>query len=438
VAQAVRTRALPSDDSTCGWHRLLPPPAPARRLLGERRADAVVVGAGFTGLAAARHLAEYEPGAGIVVLEAARAGAGASGRNSGFIVDVGHWVEALGSDGNARLVRLQRAGRDALGRLVREHGIDCAWSERGRLHGAAGDVGMRELERFCRGLEAMREPYASLDAPTRERVMGTRYYSAAVRTPGTVLVQPAALVRGLAAALPPNVDLLEESPVLAMRLGAPHRLETPEGAVVAPRLLLATNGYTPAVGFLARRVFPLFTFASLTRPLTAAEQALAGAEPEWGLVPEERMGSTVRRTREQRLLVRNTVRYAPELAVGASAYREIAAIHRRALEARFPALRALEIEFTWGGVMGVTLNGAQFFGRIAENVLASVAYNGVGIAMGTVSGMLLADLAVGTDSELLRDLRALPGPAWIPPEPLLGIGVRATLARLQRRAGREL
>ena len=58
--------------------------------------------------------------------------------------------------------------------------------------------------------------------------------------------------------------------------------------------------------------------------------------------------------------------------------------------------------------------------------------------MGTVSGMLLADLAVGADSELLRDLRALPGPAWIPPEPLLGIGVRATLARLQRRAGREL
>src|SRR5919204_184472 len=84
-----------------------------------------------------------------------------------------------------------------------------------------------------------------------ERVMGTRYYRAAVRTPGTVLVQPAALVRGLATALPPNVELFEESPVLGTRLGPPHRLETAEGAVSAPRLLLATNGYTPARGSLS-------------------------------------------------------------------------------------------------------------------------------------------------------------------------------------------
>ena len=434
----VRARPLPGDDPTCGWHRLLPPPAPARRLSGEIRADAAVVGAGFTGLAAARRLAAHEPRARIAVLEAARAGSGASGRNSGFIVDVGHWIEALGVEGNARLVRLARAGRDALRQLVREHGIDCAWSEWGRLHGAAGDVGMRALEHFCRGLDALREPYESLDAAMCERVMGTRYYRAAVRTPGTVLVQPAALVRGLATALPPNVELFEESPVLGTRLGPPHRLETAEGAVSAPRLLLATNGYTPALGFLARRVVPLLTFASLTRPLTTDEQALVGAGAEWGLVPEERMGSTVRRTRDQRLLMRNTVRYASALTVGAAVRQEIAGIHRRALAARFPALGGVAIEFTWGGVMGITLNGAQFFGRIAENVLASVAYNGVGIAMGTASGMLLADLAVGADSALLRDLQALPGPTWIPPEPFLGIGVRATVARLQGRAGREL
>ena len=433
----VRTRVIPDDDGACGWHRLLPPlPAP-RRLAGELHADAVVVGAGFTGLAAARRLAHHDANARIVVLEAARAGSSASGRNSGFVVDVGHWVDALGLGGNARLVRLQRAGRDALRRLVREHGIECAWSERGRLHGAAGDVGMRELERFTRGLDALGEPYESLDAAARERVIGTPYYRAAVHTPGTVLVQPAALVRGLAATLPPNVELFEESPVLAMRIGASHRLETPAGAIRALRLLLATNGWTPAVGFLGRRVVPLFTFASLTRPLTPDERAGAG-DPEWGLVSEERMGSTVRRTRDHRLLVRNTVRYAPDHVVGPSVREEIAGVHRRALEARFPALRAVETEFTWGGVMGVTLNGAQFFGRVANNVFASVAYNGVGIAMGTASGALLADLVVAADSELLRDVQALPGPTWIPPAPVLGLGVRATVARLQRRAGPEL
>ena len=64
--------------------------------------------------------------------------------------------------------------------------------------------------------------------------------------------------------------------------------------------------------------------------------------------------------------------------------------------------------------------------------------NGVGVALGTISGTLLADLAVGAESELLSDMEALPRPAWIPPDPLLGIGVRATLARLTARAREEL
>src|SRR5262249_14529552 len=194
----------PDDDGACGWNRLLRPLPPPRRVAGELRADAVVVGAGFTGLAAARRLAEHDANARIVVLEAARGGSGAAGRNSGFVVDLGHWVDALGLDGNARLVRLQRAGRDALRGLVQEHGIACAWSERGRLHGAVGDAGMRELERFARGLEALREPYESLDAAALERVIGTPYYRAALHTPGTVLVQPAALLPAPSPPLPPH------------------------------------------------------------------------------------------------------------------------------------------------------------------------------------------------------------------------------------------
>jgi len=87
--------------------------------------------------------------------------------------------------------------------------------------------------------------------------------------------------------------------------------------------------------------------------------------------------------------------------------------------------------------MGVSANNVQFFGRVAPGVFASAGYNGVGIALGTASGELLADLASGSDSPLLHDVQALPAPAWVPPDPLLGIGVRWTLQRLQRRAGVE-
>ncbi len=434
----MRTRKLPHDDQGCGWIAALPPPAPARRLTSQERADCVVVGGGFTGLATARQLALHRPGWRIVVLEAQRAGYGASGRNSGFVVDVGHYQPKLGVEGNRRLVRLGRAGREHLRAQVREHAIDCAWTERGRLHGAVGDVGMRELDRFYAGLEAMGEASQALDAAAVTAMTGTACYRAAAHTPGTVMVQPAALVRGLATALPPNVDLLEESPVRAIRTGSKFTLDAGEGTIVADRLFVAANGFTPSLGFLRRRVFPAYTFASLTRVLTASERAALGGEPEWGLVPEERMGSTVRRTRDQRILMRNTVRYTADLEIGDAYRREVREIHRRAFRARFPMLAQVDFEYTWGGVMGLSVNGAHFFGKLDENLFAAAAYNGVGVAMGTISGRLLADLAVGADSELLEDMQSLPRPAWIPPPPLLGIGVRATLARLTARAREEL
>ena len=434
-----RIRTLPRDDSGCGWIALLPPPPPARPLVGEERADCVVVGAGFTGLAAARRLSAHHPEWRVLLLDAQWAGFGASARNSGFLVDVGHYRPKLGVEGNRRLVRLARAGIDELRGLVAVHGIDCAWTERGRLHGAVGDVGRRGLDVLRAGLAAMGEPHEQLDAAAVVAETGGTGWRAAVRTPGAVMVQPAALVRGLAAALPAGVDLREDSPVTAIHRGTQIRVEAGHGRVRTPRLVLATDGFTPAVGFLRHRLFPLLTFASLTRPLTAAERTtLGGGASEWGLVPEEPFGSTVRRTRDQRILVRNTVVYSAHLGADEGRLRHVRENHRRTLRARFPQLGSLDFEYTWGGVLGMSLNEAQFFGRIEDGVWAAAGYNGVGVAMGTVSGRLLADLIVGADSPLLTDLRTLPEPTWIPPEPLLGLGVRFETARRQARALEEL
>jgi glycine/D-amino acid oxidase-like deaminating enzyme len=410
----MRVRRLPDDDQSCGWHAILPPLEPARRLTGEQEADWVVLGAGFTGLAAAHRLAEHQPRARVILLEAQRIGLGASGRNSGFIVDVGHHQERLDLDGNQRMIRLARAGLARLRDMVQRHAIDCQWSESGRMHAAVGDIGARHLEGFCRRLDQMGESYQALDNEALSAITGTTYYRAGVHTPGAALVQPAALARGLAQALPANVELFEES----------------------KQLLLASNGFTPSLGFLKRRIFPMLTFASLTRPLKAEEQLALGGDPEWGLIPEDRMGTTVRRTRDGRILIRNSVRYG--LRLGDDQRRKIREVHLDSFRARFPALCEVDFEYTWGGVMGMSLNNAQFFGRVAPDVFASAAYNGVGVAMGTASGMLLADLAVGSDSALLAEIQALPGPAWIPPDPLLGLGVWATVKRLRARAGAEL
>ena len=120
---------LPKDPRPSGWYAILPEPPPVRRLSGQQKADWVVVGAGFTGVAAARRLAELAPSSRIVLIEAQRAGMGASGRNAGFIIDVPHNADAAGSamEANQRILRLNRFAIAWLQELVEKHQIRCDW-----------------------------------------------------------------------------------------------------------------------------------------------------------------------------------------------------------------------------------------------------------------------------------------------------------------------
>lgn len=91
-------------------------------------------------------------------------------------------------------------------------------------------------------------------------------------------------------------------------------------------------------------------------------------------------------------------------------------------------LDKLDFEHTWAGVFCMTRNWASFFGRLERGVFASLGYSGVGVPRGTISGTLLAEYALGSESDLIADVRAVSGPQRLPPEPLLALGVRARLA----------
>jgi glycine/D-amino acid oxidase-like deaminating enzyme len=440
-------RALPPADDRCGWWGLLPPRAgPVRRLAGDGEADAVVIGAGFTGLAAARRLAELRPGWRVVVLDAGRAGSGASGRSSGFLVDIAFFTTAMEPAAAERHVRLSRAGIDELRRRVAEAGTDCDWDDRGWFHAAAGETGYRDLATLRQWLDERGEPYAWLDAPALAEVLGTRFYRAGIRLPGRPLVQPAALVRGLAADLPRAVELYEDSPVRTLAgpraggRGRPPawRVTAGDGTLSTPRVLLATNGCTPALGFLGDRVFPLLTFGSLTRPLAPGERAALGGEARWGVLAQDAMGSTLRRTGDGRLLVRNTLAFDRSLDARPAVLARARQDHRRALARRFPALGEVELELTWSGVMGVTPSRRHYFGRLEEGLWATAGFTGAGIAQGTIAGSLLAELACGEDSQLLRDMLSLPPPGRLPPRPLQDLGIRWRVARMNAGAGETL
>lgn len=407
-----------------GWYAILPEPARANRLKGDHVADWVVIGAGVTGLAAARRLGELVPDARVLLLDEYRVGYGASGRNSGFIIDTPHLTEHLGEDDNRRVSRLIVAGLADLERHVKEHNIECEWSQRGHLTAVVNPKREEKIHATARMLDAANEDYEWYDRNTVAKVTGTNYYHAAILTPRSVLLNPAALCRGLGVTMSENVEVWEETPVRRIEPGSPVRIQCADASVRAQNVLLTTNAFVARLGYLRREVFPLIACASLSRPLTHSEQAEIGGEPDWGITGV----TTMRRTLSNRILVRHGLGYTFDFRLSESRRRQLLRSHKLILGKRFPMLGNLDLEHTWAGVFCMTKHWASHFGRLEPGVFVSLGYCGVGLPRGTISGKLLAEYALGSQSSLLADVQALSTPKRLPPQPFLGTGIRARLA----------
>jgi glycine/D-amino acid oxidase-like deaminating enzyme len=268
--------------------------------------------------------------------------------------------------------------------------------------------------------------------------IGTSYYKQALFIPGTILLQPSALVKGLADSLPSNVTLYEYTPIAAINYGEKVTLVHDKGSITADKLILANNAFASHFGFLRGRLLPTFLYGSLTRPLSAEEQAELGGKPVWGVIPAHPFGSTVRRTVDNRILVRNSFSFHPDGRPREHHLNNFIANHRKSFERRFPALNKVDFEYSWSGAICLSENHEGFFGQLAPNVYGALCCNGLGITRGTATGKLLADMIAGERNELIDFLVASPGPNKTPPEPFLSIGVNSVLKWGQFRAGLEV
>lgn len=413
-----------------GWYGLLDDVGPPHQLQGEQQAEWIVIGAGCCGLAVTHRLAELCPDERIVLLEAGRVGAGSSGRNSGFMIDAHmHGIETNTAQMQSQF-KLWDAGVGWLRDTVRDFQIQCDWSEWGRLYVAVGAPGRAHLEILKQRFGDLNYELSSLDAAAMQAATGSSFYSAGVHMPGSTLVQPAALMRGLAQHLPTNVALYESTPVDSLaRASGRWRAETPDGVVSAPKVILAAGAHTSELGFFRHRVAPLMLYASLTRILTQAEREVFAGVEEFGLLPTSANGSTVRLTRGGRILMRNMTRYAGRgIDDGIDAAR---LKHSEAIAMRWPHLAGIELEHTWGGVMAVTRNGGALFGEVGADAYAVMTTDVSPVARGTVAGRLLADYILGQSSALLDMQLALAKARLVPPEPFLGWVARRRLAKLE-------
>lgn len=422
---------LPRNDSTNGWSRIVAPRTPKPSLTQDATVDWVVVGGGLAGLAAARRLAENRPGESIALLEADRVGEGAQGRNSGFAIDAPHNVGSSMSEmaaAHAHL-RLARAAIAYLDKQVKAHAIDCDWRVDGKFHAAVSQQGIEQvLKPTLKTLESLGEPHEWLHGKALHDKIGFTHFAAGIYTPGTVLLNPAALCHGLADSLPRNVTLYEQTPVTGISRDKGIEVQTPHGKVRAKKLILTVNGWIKQFGFFEKHGIPLAAHASLTRQLTDDEQKRLAGLKSWGLTPANAfVGITMRRTPDQRILIRQNMAYAPNMTMGDESRVQARAEHQVLFDQRFPMLKGVTMEHTWTGFIVVSRNGAPGFGEVAPNVYSAVIHNGVGLTKATAGGMLIADKACKLDNPLLADIEAQGDPTPLPPGPFLDLGVRTRL-----------
>lgn len=428
---------LPKNDNTCGWSDIIASREPCAQVVGDIKTDWLVVGAGYTGLSAARSLALLHPNKRIVLIDGQKAGEGASARNSGYLVDStlndGH-LSDTGLSTYQQKYQLNKAGLEATKALVEEHNIQCDWSEIGKIHATANVQNEQKLQRFSETLEQLNLEHNVLSGSRLKSRLGTSFYRLGIETKGAVMLQPASLARGLIDILPENVTLFEHSPMLEWQStgsngNTTYQIRCPSGTIISNGLIFAVNGFMPSIGLKKNRVFPLTLTASLTRPLSDEEYQSIGQPSQWGLLSAHAMGATVRLTQDKRIMIRNTAEVWRPMSMSAEDLKQRKAIHMDGLEKRFPQLACGAIEYTWSGITCISKNNANVFSQIDKNAFAAGCYNGGGIGLGILYGQQIALYASGGTNDTTSLIQNRPKPERLPPQPILKWGVALRLKK---------
>lgn len=422
----------PSHQRPCGWNSWLPERQARPILHGQCEADVVIIGAGYTGFAAANAWQQARPEDRIKILEADRVGEGSPGRNSGFMLEI-----ALANDARPqeleRMEKLNALSRQTMALLrerVEQLGINCQLERSGTYRAARSAIGQRALSQYEDFLKAAGLPYQTLNGSQLSERIGTRYYTQGVFSPDCYLVQPAALIVGLADSLGEGGELHEHSPATQIVPdGKRWRVNTPEGEVIAKQVILANNAFSRALGADNSRLSAIYTYAAITRPLAPADRQHIAATT-WGLLPAHRLGCTLRTTADGRLMIRSRYSYEHE-----ADNTRIETQLKASLEARYPELTPVRFDHVWGGTTGLTYNGAPLWGEIQPNLYVSAGCNGGGIVKGTYLGDAIARYALGQPVE---DIASLFGKAsWMPPDPVRRLGFYLASEVERRKAKQE-
>ena len=392
--------------------------------------DYVVVGAGYGGLGAATRLKELYPNAKIAVFEALRIGSNDSGKNAGFLIDVPHKFgdDVLTPEDEKWTVRLNVFAINKMREAVKANKLDVDWSEHGKYLAAREKRFWKILDHDREILDRMNMKYDDFDRRQLAERLGTGYYSRAIFNPGSVLINPAEVVRALFTTLGPNVHIFEKTPVMQIAGSETNPVVILlNGKKVRCRAAIVTTGpFLQELGLSDHRFCPIISYGALSRQLSAEEmEDFRGIEP-WGVTAANSAGTTVRFTKDNRLFVRNGLLYGTYYTCSPEQIRHSQKVLRKAFDNRFPDHSHVNFEYVWGGMIHLTMNSKPVFGRRGNVFFAGVG-EGAGIAKVYTMGHFLAEWANGIESEELSYMQNDEKPSWLPPEPICTLGATVRL-----------
>ena len=404
-------------------------PTPAVPLDGDSECDLAVVGAGFTGLWSALLAKQRTPSLDVVILEARRTAAAASGRNGGFCdASLTHGFSNGLSRFAGELEALDRMGLDNLDAIeatIATHHIECGFERTGMLDVATAPWQYDELIELA---GVMREHGHAVDvldaAAVREEVASPSYHGGMWVHGGTAIVNPARLAWGLrSACIEAGVRIHDGTPVRSLhRAGDRVRLGSPHGTVTAKQVALATNADRPLLARLRPFILPVYDYVLVTEPLTAAQLDSIGWKHRQGIGDSGNQFHYYRLTADSRILwggydaiYHYGNRVAAKLEQRAATFDKLAG-H---FFATFPQLDGVRFTHRWGGAIDTCSRFCAFWGTShGGRVAYALGYTGLGVGAARFGAQVMLDLLDGepTERTRLRMVRTRPIP--FPPEPL--------------------
>jgi glycine/D-amino acid oxidase-like deaminating enzyme len=419
-------------------------PAALPPLREDVRCDLAVVGAGYSGLWTALLAKERDPGRDVVLLEGARIGWAASGRNGGFCAaslthGLPNGIDRF-PDELRTLTRLGAENLDAIEATLRKYRIDCDWERTGEMNVATAPWQVAELREYADLAAQYGEQVEFLDAEqARAQVNSPSYLAAAWDREGCAIIHPAKLAWGLRrACLELGVRIYERSPVVALEksVNGPS-LRTKQGKwVVADQAVLATNAYPSLLKRVRPYIVPVYDYVLMTERLSTGQLAETGWSARQGIGDSGNQFHYYRLTADNRILWGGYdaiyyygSRIRSELDQRPATFTKLA----QHFFETFPHLEGLKFTHSWGGVIDTCTRFCAFFGTAHSGRVAYAAgYTGLGVGATRFGANVMLDLLSGKPTELtdLQLVRTKPLP--FPPEPFKAVGVTLTRWSLDR------